>query len=57
MKNYIESSFPDQKVLDEIVQYKRSKPSKVEVNDEIMPSAETLNDIGLLRFGKRVIFV
>ena len=53
MKNYIESSFPDQKVLDEMVQYKRSKPSKMVVNNEIMSSAETMNDIGLLRFGKR----
>ena len=50
MKNYMESSFPGRKVLDE---YKRSEPSMIDVNNMISPSAENMNDIGLLRFGKR----
>ena len=49
MKNYIESSFADQQVLDEMVQYKHSKSSQIEVNNEVIPSTETMNDIGLLR--------
>ena len=53
MKNYIASYFPDQKVLDETVQNNRSKALKIEVNNEVIPFAETMNNIGLLRFGKR----
>ena len=53
MKNYLESSFPDQKFLDEIheVHYKRSQPTKVET-----PPGEDMNDMSLLRFGKRDLY-
>ena len=50
MKNYMASSFHGRKVVDE---YKRAEPSMIDVIKMIIPAAEKMNDISLLRFGKR----
>ena len=54
-RNYIESSFPDQNVLDDSVYYKRSEPMREELGNVMDQAGEKFNDISLLRFGKRMM--
>ena len=54
MKNYIETSFPNHKFIDDAAFYKRSSaPTKEKLNNLMEQPGDKEQGFSLLRFGKR----